>query len=475
MICQAYIKRQIKHKKLPSIVVIPIILYVLSSIPSYNEVIATAALPNITFLEDKGSNQNNTNPLNAIVLYNVNLIDGISGYEKHNQTIIVNESKIVAIMDNKDINNNGNYSYFYKKYPDANLIDLSGMYIIPGLFDMHAHVGSVLKDTFNKTFSEKMISNLIGYGVTTIRNPAGPTEESVNLRESISSGKIHGPQILTAGRLLNSPHFSIPFVEKEISTVEEIREEVDNQANAGVDFIKLYVGLEPGLVKEAISIAHSQGIKVIGHLYLTGWTDAANMNIDFLTHGVPVNPYLLSPEDRKTFETNGGNPFDHVLWLELVDMDGKEIDEMIGSLVKNNVYVDPTLTIYEAMIKDDFKEQSIWPKVLQLTKKMHDNGVKILSGTDIPNFELVPGKSLHNELELLVEAGIPSSEVIKIATRNGAESMGLLNQTGTIEKGKQADILVLHSNPIEDISNTQDISMVISDGKIIDRNKALSQ
>ncbi len=199
------------------------------------------------------------------------------------------------------------------------------------------------------------------------------------------------------------------------------------------------------------------------------------MNIDFLTHGVPVNPYLLSPEDRKIFERNGDNPFDHVLWLELVDIDGKEIDEMIESLVKNNVYVDPTLSIYEAMLKDNLNEQSIWPKVLQLTKKMYDKGVKILSGTDIPNFELVPGKSLHNELELLVDAGIPSPEVLKIATRNGAESMGLLNQTGTIEKGKQADILVLQSNPIEDISNTQDISMVISDGEIIDRNKTLSK
>jgi imidazolonepropionase-like amidohydrolase len=459
------------HKKLPIIVIIAIMLYILSSTPYFSEITVTAALPNITFLDDKSSNQNNANSHNAIVLYNVNLIDGISSHAKHNQTVIVNESKIIDIIDNKNISNNGSYSHFYKNYPNANLVDLSGMYIMPGLFDMHAHVGSVLKNTFNKTFSEKMISDLIGYGVTTIRNPAGPTEESVNLRESASSGKIIGPQILTAGRLLNSPLFPIPFVEKEISTVEEIREEVDNQANADVDFIKLYVGLEPDLVKEAISVAHSHGIRVIGHLYLTSWTDAANMDIDFLTHGVPVNPHLLSPEDRKNFETNGGNPFDHVLWLEMVDIDGKEIDEMIDSLVKNNVYVDPTLSIYEAILKDNLKEQSNWPKVLQLTKKMYDKGVKILSGTDIPNFGLVPGKSLHNELELLADAGIPSSEVLKIATKNGAESMGLLNQTGTIEKGKQADILVLQSNPIEDISNTQDIYMVISDGEIIKRQE----
>ena len=470
--CLPYVRTYLKHKKLPTIIIfMPIIFYILS----LNEITATTSLSNNTPLGNTNSNKNNTDQPNAIILYNVNLIDGISLYAIHNKTIIVNEGKITDIIDNNNITNSANYSYFYKNYPNANLIDLSGKYLIPGLFDMHAHIGSVLKNTFNRTFSEEMISNLIGYGVTTIRNPAGPTEESVDLREMVSSGKIIGPQILTAGRLLNSPLISIPFVEKEISTVEEIREEIENQSKSGVDFIKLYVGLAPDLVKEAINKSHSHDIKVIGHLYLTSWTDAANMNIDFLTHGVPVNPYLLSPDDRKIFERNGYNPFDHFLWLGLVDVDGKEIDEMIESLLKNNVYVDPTLSIYAAMVKDSPREQIIWPKVLQLTKKMYDNGVKILSGTDIPNFELVAGKSLHNELELLVDAGIPTSKVLQIATRNGAESLGILNQTGTIEKGKQADILVLHSNPIEDISNTQDIYMVISDGKIIDRNKILSR
>ena len=86
---------------------------------------------------------------------------------------------------------------------------------------------------------------------------------------------------------------------------------------------------------------------------------------------------------------------------------------------------------------------------------MHDAGVKLMSGTDIPNFGLVAGKSLHRELELLEDSGISASEVIRIATRNGAESLGILNNTGTIEKGKQADMLVLLSNPLENISNTK--------------------
>ena len=116
---------------------------------------------------------------------------------------------------------------------------------------------------------------------------------------------------------------------------------------------------------------------------------------------------------------------------------------MIRSLVKHRVPVDPTLDIYGAILKDDTKDRYLWPKVLQLTKMMYDNGVEILSGTDIPNFGLVPGESLHHELELLVEAGISPLDVIKIATRNGADAIGILNKVGTIERGKEADLLSL--------------------------------
>ena len=130
------------------------------------------------------------------------------------------------------------------------------------------------------------------------------------------------------------------------------------------------------------------------------------------------------------------------------------------------------LSIYEAIFKhgiQDPQNGQRWNKVLQLTKMMHDKGIKILSGTDIPDFDLVAGKSLHRELELLVEAGINTSDVIKIATKNGVEALDLINQTGTIEPGKEADILILSANPVTDIENTKQIDAVISNGRIIDR------
>jgi predicted amidohydrolase YtcJ len=176
----------------------------------------------------------------------------------------------------------------------------------------------------------------------------------------------------------------------------------------------------------------------------------------------------------------------YTAWLSLVNLNSSsnnnnnsssssntEINEMIKSLVTHEVPIDPTLDIYEAMLKDDTNDQYLWSKVLRLAKMMYDNGVEILSGTDIPNFGLIPGESLHHELELLVESGISPLDVIKIATRNGADALGILNKVGTIENGKEADMIVLAANPIDNISNTKKIEAIINDGKLVDNEKIL--
>ena len=410
------------------------------------------------------------------VLVGPTLIDGTGEPPKGNAVIIVSGNEIVTVTNQTEY-----YSKYYSTINNEttreNILNLTGKYVIPGLFDMHAHVAGVRKNSYNQDFSENALKMLLDYGVTTIRSPAGPTDQSIALKHNVSEVIIEGPEMFTAGRLLNGPQIAIPFVEKQISTEEQAREEVRNQAAAGVDYVKLYVGLPPNLVQAAIDEAHSQGIGVIGHLYMTSWTDAANMGIDALTHGVPVNPSLLpSGDSREQFLENGGGPFDHLLWLDLLDLDSTEINEMINALVENSVPVDPTLSIYETMLRDDGygfsdpQNQLRWAKVLQLTKIMHDKGVQILSGSDIPNFGLIPGASLHNELELLTEAGIKPLEVVAIATNNGAEALGIDNRVGTIEAGKEADVIILTSNPIENISNTKGIEAVIVDGRFVDIN-----
>ena len=407
----------------------------------------------------------------VFVLHGATLIDGTGSPPKSDAVVIINGNKIIAVTNQSEYLNHY-FNNLNGTQTGVRVLNLTGKYIMPGLFDMHAHVAGVLKDSYDQAASEKMLGMLLDYGITTIRNPGGPTNESVSLREDILSGKIAGPEMFTAGRLLNTPELPVPFIEKQVTTEEEVIEEVRRQATSGVDFIKLYVGLNPELLKVAIDEAHSHGIKVIGHLYLTSWTDAANLGIDFLTHGVPVSPFLLSEDKQRIFNLTGGGPFDHSLWLDLVDLNSTEISNMIDSLVQNQIPVDPTLNVYEAILKQgsyDPQNEQRWNKVLQLTKIMHERGVQILSGTDIPNFKLVPGKSLHHELELLAEAGIKPMDIIKIATKNGAKALSIINQTGTIEPDKQADILILSANPIEDIKNIGKIDAVISNSRIIEK------
>jgi imidazolonepropionase-like amidohydrolase len=419
---------------------------------------------------ESGSNQSNTQEKRNVILEGATLIDGTTAPPKHNSIIVIHGNMIANVS---------NFSKAENIIPLHNttnnlVLNLTGKYVIPGLFDMHTHVAGILHAAgYNETTSKNYLRMLLVNGVTTTRNAGGPTNESVGLREKVSSGQIAGPKIFTAGELINSPLIPVPWESANVSTEQGAREEVDRQASEGVDFIKLYVGLTPNLVRAAIDEAHLHGLKVIGHLYLTTWTNAANLGINAISHGLPVSPFSLPEDKQKIFnETAGYGQDKPFLWLSLVDLNSPTIKEMINTLVKHNVTVEPTLVTYESMLKNDTKDKYLWPKVLQLTKMMYDGDVKILSGTDTPEFGLLPGQSLHRELELLHEAGINSSGVLRIATVNGAQALGISNKVGTIQIGKEANMIVLASNPLVNISNTKKIEQVINEGNFVNMTNA---
>ncbi|MCR9171815.1 MAG: amidohydrolase family protein [bacterium] len=428
----------------------------------------------------------------SIAYVGVNIIDGTGSEPKMNSVIIIKDGKITKIGEMGKM-----------KIPEtAKVVNAKGKWVIPGLIDMHAHVtvlpvdsNFVVEEQYDKQASLEALKTLLAFGITTVRNPAAPTENAIELRNLIHAGEEVGPTIFTTGYALNrTKAFFGPF--SAAATEKEIREEIKKQDDAGVDFIKVYASLKPKQIEIAVDEAHKRGLKVIGHLQNTSWTTASNLGIDFVTHASPWSieylPEHLQRDYRPTF-------LGRLFWLENVDYDGDQIQSMLQSMYENGVSVDPTLIAFHTKFwgddpmytqsqflplapemvtsiwkkttftsdwtEDDYdRAKKQWKKLLELTKRMYDKGILITAGTDFPNPWVVPGISMHQELKLLSDAGISNLEVLKIATLNGATALGIEKATGSIEVGKEADLIFLGANPIFNIQNTRKIEFILNNG-----------
>lgn len=371
---------------------------------------------------------------------------------------------------------------------DATVIDAAGRFVVPGFVDTHAHV---LDRDRERTLGTLRL--LLAHGVTTARDPGSGTEAIVTIRRMLAERKILGPRLFAAGRMLAGSDLDSDSFAR-VRTAEDIRREIRWQADAGVDFIKIYSSITPSQAKVAIDEAHARGLPVIGHLQRTTWTDAAKMGIDAITHGSPWSAEYLPEPARASYKQT---MFGRVYWLEHIDLASPAFRELTDALVKHEVVVDPTLIAYhtkffgndprwllspdnalvDAKTLRKWRDESftrgwtpaqyaaaqkVWPKQLALTKLLFDRGVRMTVGTDTPTPWIVPGASFHSEMELLVSAGIPPAEVLRMATRNGGKS--LRATIGAIEPGAAADLVVLTRNPLDDIRNTRSIEVVIARG-----------
>jgi imidazolonepropionase-like amidohydrolase len=447
----------------------------------------------------------------ALAVTGVTVIDGTGAAPLQNATVVVESGRIAAVGRSGEV-----------AIPTgADVVDGHGRFLVPGFVDVHAHATYLewshdnagrSQATYDRKISEETLRLLLAHGITTIRNPGGPTEEAVRLREDVASGRLVGPRIRTAGEPLNvAPYFD--GLMRPVATVEEIRREVGKQARAGVDFIKLYAGLPAPLVRAAVAEAHAHGLRAIGHLQATSWTAAARAGIDGLCHGADWSEEELAPGRRDAYReavAARGAMKARIEWLEAVDPEGPEIRTMVEAIVAHGVAVDPTLVACETKFKGDEKAylespdlalapepmrksfaansfvrdwtpedfrrgHAVWPKMLALVKRYREGGVLLTAGSDEPNAWIVPGPGFHRELALLVEAGIPALEVLSIATRNGAKALGLTGETGTISPGKRADLVFLKADPSTSIANTRTIEWVMKDGVRYEPGKLLAR
>jgi len=427
----------------------------------------------------------------------VTIIDGNGGPPVESGVILVSGERIEAVGPAAAV-----------RIPtDARIVRLDGKFVVPGFIDMHAHVafGPAGHDStgywlrYDDDGSRRMTTTLLQYGITTIRNPGGPTAESVALRDDVRLGRLIGPRIFTAGAILDQIEWR--GLTAKVTTEADVRAEVDRQAAIGVDYIKLYGSLTPKQVEAGIDEAHRHGIKAIGHLFATTWTAAANAGIDGLVHVIPGSPLLLMPTRRAEFLKRFRGTQFMLEWFDYVDYESTEYTDLVRAILSHQVTIDPTLVVFEAMAwSDDPKitaspdlattPQSLletwhggfqltqgwkpedfaatkrsWPHVLEFVKRLHDAGVRLTIGTDVPNPWIAPGTSFHRELSLLVSAGITPAEVVRMATKNGAEALGISTDVGTVTAGKVADLVILDANPLERIENTRRIAWVIARGR----------
>ena len=423
-----------------------------------------------------------------LVLRGVTVIDGSGSPPLAGQTLVVMDGRITALGSAPDI-------------PDgAEVLDLAGRWVIPGLIDTHTHMPP-------PPDQPRFLETLLAFGVTTARSTAAAPEAGVDLRSRLAAGTIRGPRFLTAGRLIDGPQTIFPGFASVVTTETEIRAEVRRQADLGVDFLKLYVGLGPALVRAAIDEAHAHGLPVVGHLGRTTWTEALGAGIDALTHSCfwglahSLVPRADSAAFVEFFQPNAG--FDPDLfedWTTAFDTADPRFLEFAAAAAARGVAIDPNLVLCEAVVRGDEmatrerlmtdldvqpapfphpysagwsapehdRAEEAFARFLEAVVELHRRGVLLTLGSDTMNPWMTPGASAHRELELLVAAGLTPIEALRVATRNGALALGISSTTGTLGPGKAADLVVLRGNPTMDIANTRAIEFVIAAGRRIE-------
>lgn len=370
----------------------------------------------------------------TIVFKNVNVIPMDSEIILEGYNVIIEDGRIVDLGKSGEV-----------KIPkDVRIIQGKDKFLTPGLVDMHVHY-----------WYEDDLTLYLANGVTTIRDMFG-NPNNLNIKEQIQEGSLLGPRFYAASPIMDGsapiwPGSAVP------ATPEEARKFVIEFKEMGYDFIKVYERLSANVYNSIIQTAKEQDIPVVGHV-----------------------PELVG---IKNVIQSGQKSIEHL---------DKYIDQekLYQMTVENNVWNCPTIVVYDRRvypieILDGVNYMS--PQTIQsyqrslnpyspsigtlkrITRKLHEKGAKILLGTDANNPFVIPGFSIHDELYNLVDAGLTPYEAIRAGTYNAAECLEVLDETGSIEIGKNADLVLLSANPLDDITNMKAIDGVMIKGNWISK------
>jgi hypothetical protein len=414
-------------------------------------------------------------PTGDFVIKNVTLFDSATGKTVPAQRVTVRGDRIASVdAENGQAAASG-----------AQVIDGTAKMLLPGLWDMHQHIQG------DSAFLD------IAAGITTVRDLGNPIEELGKLRTHIEQGEQIGPRIIRAGFIDGPGPFEGP-IKVLAATPEEARQRVDHYADLGYVQIKIYSSVKPDLVPVIIDEAHKRGLRVSGHVpagmtaqqfVLDGADEIQHMNFVFLNFMPDVTETRTPARFIEPGKRAAG-----------IDLNSAQVNQFIALLKEHHTVIDPTLTIWEATYADrpghiskedafmferlplqiqrgakmaaealptpdaatDKLYRDSYANFVRMVKKLYDNGITVVAGTDLGK-----GYSLHRELEIYNQAGIPAPQVLSMATLTAAKVMKRDSDLGSIATGKLADMILVAGDPTTNISDIRKIETVIKGGAVM--------
>jgi len=427
-----------------------------------------------------------------VALTHIRVIDGTGAAALPDRTLLVSQGRIESISPAASA-----------KIPKgAQILDLRGHSVFPGLVGMHDHLFYPVGDGIFGEMGFSFPRLYLAAGVTTIRT-TGALEPYTDLeiKRNIDAGVMPGPKMHVTGPYLEGSG-SWALQMHQLTGPEDATSTVNFWLDQGVDNFKAYMFITAAELSAAVTAAHKRGAKVTGHLCSIGFREAAAIGIDNLEHGLFVDTEFFPDKKPGTCPEKSEDPLLMAGW----DVNAGPVHEMIMDLVSHQVAITSTLPVFEMgsfagrptlqqrlldVLSPDARAALLWrrvrsvdterlkkrygseisPEPAQFNKELEFEyafvkaGGKLLAGSDPTGMGgVVAGFADQRELELLVEAGFTPLEAIHIATSNGAEFLGDADRIGTLAPGKQADLVVVKGNPSDKIEDIENVEIVFKDG-----------
>ena len=442
-----------------------------------------------------------------VLLEHVNIVDVELGELILDQNVLIADDKIIAVRSAED----------EVHYEAKTQIKAQGKYLIPGLWDMHAHPDDPEVWRMNPKQEEKdrLMPLFVVNGVTGIRDMGGDIKLAQRWRQMYESKELLAPKIFAGGPLLDGPN---PMWDGSvgINGPEEVKQVVDSLIKEGVDFLKIYSLLPRETYLEVSRYANEIGFPFVGHVPFTvPPSEAAETGMKSQEHlleilkecsDVPSEAFL----NEVRALANGIERSNKLNDFRLSTFNVAKADSLYTLFKTYNIWHCPTLSMwhknawYESEMENDGElvtylppylkaywtpehndhlqyrdnqtfietKKRLYNLYLDMVREMNKKGVLFLAGTDVGANPLChPGVGVHNELEAFVKAGLTPAEALRTATLNPALFFEIQENYGTVAEGKVADLVLLNENPLLDINNTRKINSVVRDGKVLNTNK----